>query len=405
MFIQVSQNLKKLSKFFPENLYVVGGFVRNKLLSLSESDVDIASSVDPQTVLKRLEGSEFSVKVKNIKLGSLLITCNDETYEYTPFRKEIYENPSHYPTSIEFVDKVEEDAKRRDFTINSIYYNINKDECVDIFHGVTDLTQRLVRATSEEILKHDGERILRMVRIAGELDFKIEKNTLKNAILNAKNVQDLSGERKYLEIDKILNCEKRYNKKNNKKALKLLNVLGVWKYFGFFYDKVNYKMCYKTDDRFLGLLIDIVDTQKPSSLQTFLETFLKEQFGLNASQIKRIFILLAGYYDALNGMKNKEYFFKYFENYSEISPLLKAKSKHIQNKYNFFYSYIIEHQLVIKSDDLKISEEDIARKFPSIDKRSYSRILKNLLSKVFDGKLKNEKQSLLNEIEINLKNF
>ena len=69
MFIEVSKNLIDLSKFFPENLYVVGGYVRNKLLKISSGDVDLASSVDIEEVSKRLEGSEFSVKVKNIRTG------------------------------------------------------------------------------------------------------------------------------------------------------------------------------------------------------------------------------------------------------------------------------------------------------------------------------------------------
>lgn len=410
MFIEISSNLKKLSKFFPENLYIVGGYVRNKLLGVPSGDVDLASSVDVDEVVKRLSGSEFSVKVKNLKFGSILISVKDENYEYTAFRKEVYkEDGGHYPIKVESTNRLEEDAVRRDFSINSIYYNINKDECVDLYHGVIDTKQRLIRCNiaPNEILKNDGERILRMVRLAGELDLKIEKETMKSAKEFAGNIAAIPGSRKYVEIEKILFCDQRYGKgkKSLKSALSLLNELGAWQFFGLKNKKVKYKMSLKTEDRLLGLLIDIVDTEMPECLQVFLDEFLKEQFGFNSQYTKKIFTYLSGYYDALYGMGNKEFFFKYFEDWAYIYSLLRSKSKHTQNKYNFFYQYIIEHELVIKTSDLKINEDDIKENFENIDKRNYNRILNNLLSKVFDGKLANEKDVLLKEIEKNLKNF
>lgn len=410
MFIEISNNLKKLAKYFPESLYVVGGYVRNRLLNLDGGDVDLASSVDVEEVAKRLDGTCYTVKVKNLKLGSILISKDDESYEYTAFRKEVYpEDGSHSPIKVESTDKLEEDAVRRDFSINSIYYNINKDESVDLYHGIIDTNQKILRCNiaPNEVFKNDGERILRMVRIAGELNFKIEKQTLKGAIKYASNLKDISGNRKFSEIEKILYCDKRYNikKASLKNTLGLLNVLNVWQYFKLQNKKIKYKMVYKTEDKVLGLLIDIVDTENPKCLQAFLEGFLKEQFGFNQSLTEKVVIYLSGYYDALAGKKNKDYFFKYFENWSYIYPLLGGKSNHIQNKYNFFYQYIIEHGLVIKTSDLKIDENDIKKNFPSIDKRNYNRILNNLLSKVFDGKLINEKKELLAEIERNLVNF
>ena len=98
-------------------------------------------------------------------------------------------------------------------------------------------------------------------------------------------------------------------------------------------------------------------------------------------------------------MKNKEYFFKYFDDFSVIFPLLAKKSKHLMNRYMFFYKYIIRHGLTIKVSDLKIGKEEISANFPKIDPRSYDGILEDLLSKVFDGKLPNEREALLQEVE------
>ena len=348
MFIEVSENLKKLSKFFPEHLFVVGGFVRSKLLGLEGGDVDICSSVDAEEVSKRLEGSEFDVKVKNLRLGSLLISAGGENFEYTAFRTEEYaEGGAHSPVKIMRTDKIELDSKRRDFTINAIYYNINRDECVDLMHGIRDLTDKTIRAVgdADKLFENDGERILRMVRFAGELGFKIEKKTYQSAQKFVKNVGDLQGARKLLELERILECDRKYAIKGAslKRALGLLNKLGVWEFFGT-KKTLKYRNVFRADERFLGLLMDIVDNSNPECLQAFLEKFLREQFGLSGAVAKKIFVYLAGVYDALSGMENKEYFGKYFENWQEISPLLACKSKHLQQKYDFFFQYIIEHE-------------------------------------------------------------
>lgn len=404
MFIEVSQNLRELAKYFPENLYVVGGFVRNQILGVGGGDVDIAGSVDIEEVSRRLAGSKFAVKVKNLRLGSLAIFVGEECFEYTAFRKEVYRaGGQHSPAMVERTDKIEEDVQRRDFTINAIYYCINTDECVDLAHGIVDLQDHILRTvgSADEVLKNDGQRILRMVRIAGELDFKIEKSTFLAAKKYVQNIRALDGARKLSEIEKILCCAHHRGKLST--ALKIMQKLGAWQQFGL-PRGVQYHSVFKTQDRFLGLLIDIVNTQNPPCLQDFLEHFL-QQFAMPQSQINKIFTLLGGYYSALDGMHNKEYFFKYFAHWKEICPLLGATNKRVQSKYNFFYEYIIAHNLAIKISDLKISESDIAENFLCIDKRNYNKILQNLLSKVFDGKLQNEKDALLAEIKKNLLNW
>jgi len=411
MFIEVSDNLKKLAKYFPEGLYVVGGYVRNQILKIPNSDVDLASSVDIEEVANRLKDSEFFVKIKNLKFGSVLISIGAESYEYTAFRKESYgDGGRHCPSHVERTDKIEVDAVRRDFSINAIYYDINKDEIVDYFHGIIDIKQKVIRCTGkpENILKNDGERILRMIRFAGELDFKIDKEALAGAKKYVSNVADLQGARRFVELEKILYCDKRYpgtSKGGLKRALKLLNELGIWQYFDLKSKKIKYDMVFKCEDRFLGLLVDIVDNEKPECLETFLDGFLRACLGLNQVLSQKIFVFLAGYYHALDGMKNKDYFFEFYQEWAQIYQLLGAKSKRIQSKYNFFYQYIIEHGLVIEISDLAISEKDIKTHFKNIDSRHYQRILKNLLSKVFDGRISNDKQSLLKEIEKNLQNY
>ena len=404
MFIPVSANLIKLSKIFPKDLYVVGGYVRNCLMGIKGGDIDLASDVDIEEISEILKANGYKIKIKNSMYNSITIFKDAESYEFTSFRKDFYpENGKHCPVKVERTSDIREDAKRRDFTINAIYYNINRDEIVDYYQGVVDAKQKILRCIGapEEVLNHDGERILRMVRLVGELDLKIERKTLKQAYLMSKNIEDLSPARKYAELERILYCDKRYGeiKSDFFKALKLLNKLNVWQYFGLPFKKVKYKMVKKVDDRALGLIIDIVDTAKPECLEAFLDEFLRKQLGFSQKQLQKVFIYISGYYNAIDKMKNKEYFFKYFDDFSVIFPLLAKKSKHLMNRYMFFYKYIIRHGLTIKVSDLKIGKEEISANFPKIDLRSYDGILEDLLSKVFDGKLANTRESLLQEID------
>lgn len=403
MFIPVSANLIKLSKIFPKDLYVVGGYVRNCLMGIKGGDVDLASDVDIEEITEILKANGYKVKVKNSMYNSINISKDGENYEFTSFRKDFYpDNGKHCPIKVERTSDIREDAKRRDFTINAIYYNINRDEIVDYYQGVVDAKQKILRCigSPEEVLNYDGERILRMVRIVGELGLKIDKKTLKQAFLMAKNIGDLSPSRKFAELEKIVYCDKRYPeiKSDYVEALKLLNRLNVWQYFGLPFKKVKYKMVKKAEDRLLGLLIDIIDTSQPECLEAFMEEFLRKQFGFTQKQTQKVFTYISGYYNAINKMSNKEYFFKYFDDVNVIMPLLAKKSKHLMNKYMFFYKYIIRYGLTIRVSDLKINKDDIKNNFPKIDHRSYDRILEDLLSKVFDGKLPNEREALLQEI-------
>lgn len=398
MFINIPQSLKELANFFPENLYVVGGYVRNQILGVKDSDVDISSLVGVEEVENRLKNSKFSVKIKNEKFGACIISFGEEKFEYTSFRKERYcEGGGHCPVEVVKTNKIEEDAIRRDFTINAIYYNINKDEITDLFHGIIDLKQKIVRATCEEIFKSDGERILRMVRFAGELNFKIDKASFESAKNFVQNVGHISGVRRRKEFERILNCDKSYGLKIStlKRALRLLGSLGVWQVLGI--NAPHFSMTFKCDDRFLGFLIDIVDSNRPQCLQFFLENFLKTRFSISGEELDKIVLFLSGYYNALGGTQNKEYFINYFQDWQNIGKLVKAKSKSKFLKYDFFYKYILEHNLLIKVEDLQINKSDLKKL--KVDERLFDRILKRLLSKVFDGKLQNKKSELLKEVK------
>ena len=123
---------------------------------------------------------------------------------------------------------------------------------------------------------------------------------------------------------------------------------------------------------------------------------------LPKANIETITKIICGYYDALNKMNNKKYFFKYFNYFPKISELLKIKSKFLYNKYYFFDYYIKKHKIPIHIKDLKIRGEDL-KKIKELPAKKYSLVLADLLDKVFDG-LANDKETLLKEVEDGIRN-
>ena len=231
MEIVVSKNLIKLAEEISVPLYVVGGKVRDTLLNYETNDIDICSALkadEMENVCKKLG---YKVNVVNKKLGTLLINpSKDEYYEYTPFRVENYVK-GHSPETVEFVEDISTDAKRRDFSVNSIYVNVLTKEVFDPYEGRKDVEKQQIKCveTPVKVFSSDGLRILRLVRFASKLGFKVEKNTLKTAREMTYMLKDISPERKKKELDEIVNAEKKHNLKVNN-FIKIFNKLNIYKY-------------------------------------------------------------------------------------------------------------------------------------------------------------------------------
>ncbi len=406
----VTPNLLKLARLFKKKgeLYIVGGYVRNALLGIYETDIDLASRLTNEEIKEILSDTKYEVKENSKKLGTLTISLGEEKWEHATFRKEEYrEGGEHTPIKITFIDDIREDAKRRDFTINCVYYNILKDEYIDFYGGIEDIKKRIIRTieTPKYVFSSDGLRILRMARLASELNFKISSDTLLMAYNMRENVGDISSARKFEELILILNSPRRYkiSKTNSYMiGLKVYNSLKLWKYYNCPVLKVWYYLVKKVNSeaRLYALLIDIISTSKLISDNDELVSQILGRYGLNISEnkISKYNHIIKAYFDALNKMENKEFFIKYYDDFKLISELLKCKSKSIYNKYNFFYNYLNNNKVPIRLKDLKLSGADIKQNYPKIKEKYYNLILTELLSRVFDGSIKNEKETLLKEV-------
>lgn len=233
--ISISADLIELSKLFDDcGLYIVGGYVRNFFLSCGETDIDITSPLAPEEVENRLKNTEFKILSQYNNLRTMCIKSPiGEIYEYTGFRKDIYGKVGvHIPTEVFAVANIEEDALRRDFTINSIYYNINENKFCDPLNGIADAENKLLRVCSDETFKADGLRLMRLVRFAAQTGFDIQTDTYLSAALNKNLLKDIAPERITFELDLILTADKKYPSLTggtypHYRGIKLLKELGL----------------------------------------------------------------------------------------------------------------------------------------------------------------------------------
>lgn len=182
--------------------YAVGGFVRNKLLNLPVLDVDVTTSATPDKIIEIF--SQDKVYLTGLKHGTVTVNSFGENVEVTTFRLDGNYNDNRHPDIVEFVTSLESDLMRRDFTINAMAFDGY--EVIDIFGGRADLENKIIRAVgdAEKRFKEDALRILRAMRFASVLDFEIEQNTAKAMINNAHLIKNVSIERVFIELDKML---------------------------------------------------------------------------------------------------------------------------------------------------------------------------------------------------------
>ncbi|HKL73454.1 MAG TPA: CCA tRNA nucleotidyltransferase [Clostridia bacterium] len=227
--LEVSATLLKLSKLLPNPLYIVGGYVRDNLLGFNSYDIDICGKDTPDIVFDCLKGTGFKVKTTSEKLMTLKIIGNGEEYEYTTFRKESYQK-GHSPQKVEPTDSIIEDAKRRDFKVNAIYYDIASDKLCDPLDGLRDLEKKVLSTACDpqKVFGEDGLRLMRLARFSGELGFTAEAETLNAAKEYASLIKDIAPERIRDELDKILVADTCHNVEfGHIKAINLLDEIDV----------------------------------------------------------------------------------------------------------------------------------------------------------------------------------
>ncbi len=183
--------------------YAVGGCVRDGIMGRDITDFDITTSALPQQVKEVF--SNYKTIETGIQHGTVTVIVNGAPYEITTFRTEDIYTDSRHPDSVIFVSDIKTDLSRRDFTMNAIAYN-EKEGIVDPFNGIADIENKQIRTVGSpsKRFQEDSLRILRALRFSSVLGFEIEDKTAVAINNLAHTVNNVSPERIYVEIKKLL---------------------------------------------------------------------------------------------------------------------------------------------------------------------------------------------------------
>lgn len=236
--IPLPEGIGALSEAFLKKgfkLYLVGGFVRNMSLGLTGGDLDVCSSALPEEAALFLSDAGFTIIKKAPELGTIEIYIKHGgkrlIFEHTTFRRDFYpEGGDHRPRFVKFTNNLDEDAVRRDFTVNALYLDIKTGEIKDpTGKALSDLKSKTIRAAAPDpdiTIRDDGLRIMRMARFAAELGFTVSPDLFECAKKRAYILKDISAERKRDELKKIIMADTKYPQlKNTDAPEKGLNAL------------------------------------------------------------------------------------------------------------------------------------------------------------------------------------
>lgn len=196
--------------------YIVGGYVRDKLIGRDSNDIDICTSATPKEIM------EIFPNTSSPNYGSINIVYKNTNFDITTFRKDIKYQDNRLPVKIKYIKSIRKDLLRRDFTINT--FCINKEGKVkDYLNATPDLNKKIIRTVGnpKNRLKEDALRILRAIRFATILEFDIETKTEHYLTEYAHLLKNLSYQRKKQELDKIFTSNRK------EKGIKLLIDLKV----------------------------------------------------------------------------------------------------------------------------------------------------------------------------------
>lgn len=188
--------------------YLVGGCTRDLLLGRVPKDWDLTTDAHPDQIQALWGEDETFCNNDYGTVGVKTETENEalQVIEVTPYRSESGYSDSRRPDSVEFGVSLEEDLKRRDFTVNAVAYRISDQTIVDLFDGAGDLHKKRLKTVGnpDERFTEDALRMMRAVRLAGQLNFAIESDTMRSVYENKALLENIAIERVADEFSRLL---------------------------------------------------------------------------------------------------------------------------------------------------------------------------------------------------------
>ncbi len=337
--------------------YIVGGYVRDKLLNVKSNDIDIITNAKPYKI-KEI----FGIHEKE-RYGCINLKYGAYAYEITTYREEIYLNDSRKPM-INYVNSLKKDLLRRDFTINSIC--IDKDgNYIDLLNGIKDINSKVINiiGNSDKKLKEDPLRILRALRFSSLYNFKLS-DELKTSILNNKKyLINISYDRIKAELDIVFKA----NKANN--ILSLMNELEIFEII-----KIQPKNRVIECSDYLGIWAQLdysmdynfskIEKRKINNIREIVNQSIIDDYILYKYDIDEILI---------------------------SASILNIDDDYLKKKSNL---------KIHSKKDIDITYDEIIRIFPNLN---INKIYMDLETQILYNKLNNEKGNIIEYLENNYK--
>lgn len=226
-------------------LYIVGGAVRNPLMGLPLSDIDVCGPARPEAVCAFCEGTPIRAHLRAAHFGTVELHITDENgkhqmAEYTTWREDSY-RCGHRPDSVKFTNDISVDSVRRDFSVNALYRRVREDHLEDVIDptgGLAHLKQGVLHTVTpdpDRVLGDDGLRILRAARFQAELDLEPTPALMESLARNAHLLRDIACERLRDEWQKVLMADLRYPMLKRRfpatySGLDTIHRIGAWAY-------------------------------------------------------------------------------------------------------------------------------------------------------------------------------
>ncbi|MBS6729063.1 MAG: CCA tRNA nucleotidyltransferase [Lachnospiraceae bacterium oral taxon 082] len=225
MIIDLPKNVENIIGSLEEHGFegfAVGGCVRDSLLKKTPKDWDITTDALPED-MKKIFKKTFDTGIAH---GTVTVLMDGVGYELTTYRIDGNYSDGRHPDSVSFSKNLSEDLCRRDFTINAMAYS-HKKGIVDLFDGRKDLQNGIIRAVGDAKKRFDEDalRMLRAVRFAAQLGFKIDDDTFEAIKEKAKLLSNVSKERIFVELNKSLHGDFAQN-------IKMVYTSGLYRYIG-----------------------------------------------------------------------------------------------------------------------------------------------------------------------------
>ncbi len=351
---KIVKNILKSIESKGYEAYVVGGYVRDILLGKKTYDVDICTNALPKQIM-----SIFSLNQKPNGYGGFNFKIKQYNIDITTYRKELrYQGRN--PVEIEYVNSLDEDIKRRDFTINSLCMDQNG-HLIDILSAKDDLAKKLIRSLGNASQKfiEDPLRIIRAIRFACTLDFTIEDETYTAIVKHKDKVKTLSSDRIKEELTKILSSP------NYQKGLDLLQETGLKDCLNLAYSEVKY-----TRD-ILGMWAQIDNTITFSKAEK--DSIDKIKHLLKMPEINNFSLFNNGLYVC-----------------QVAGEIMGIDKKTLNNRY--------KHLPIKSMKDIQITGKEIIALLNIKPSKKVTEIINDLKKQILNGNLKNKKKDLIKYI-------